>query len=319
MQFDFAPMEGITGSLYRRIHARHFPGIHRYFIPFLEPRDGKCFDGHDSREIDPIENEGVPVIPQMLTNRADRFVEGSRILAGLGYSEVNLNLGCPARTVVTHGRGAGFLSRPEELERFLDEIFARSPLPISIKTRLGAESEEEFDSLLERYRRYPLTELIVHARIRTDQYTGPVRRAVFARSLENAPWSVCYNGDLFSPADIRQFQSDFPQVERVMLGRGLIANPGLVRECQTGEVLTAAELRAFHDDLLEGYQAQLSGARNVLCWMKELWFYWSGLFPDCKREYKAIRKAQTLSAYRDACNGLLSREPVTEFGYRQSR
>ena len=319
MQFDFAPMEGITGSLYRRTHARHFPGIHRYFIPFLEPRDGKCFDGHDQREISPAENEGVPVIPQMLTNRADRFVEGARILADLGYAEVNLNLGCPARTVVTHGRGAGFLARPEELERFLDEIFAASPLPISIKTRLGVECETEFDALLTLYRSYPLTELIVHARLLADQYTGPVRREIFARALDGVPFPVCYNGDLFSRSALERFQTEFPETERVMLGRGLIANPGLVRECQTGAPLTAAELRAFHGDLLEGYRAQLSGGRNVLCWMKELWFYWSCLYPDSRRAYKAIRKAQTLPAYWDACEALLEREPVTEPGYQHSR
>ncbi|MBQ8935184.1 MAG: tRNA-dihydrouridine synthase family protein [Oscillospiraceae bacterium] len=315
MQFYFAPMEGITGSLYRRIHCRHFPGIDRYFIPFLEPRDGMIFDAHDRRQIDPAENAGIPAVPQMLTNRADRFAAGVRYLADLGYSEVNLNLGCPARTVVSRGRGAGFLARREELERFLDEIFANSPLPISIKTRLGVEDEGEFEALLALYRRYPLTELIVHARVLADQYKYPVRQAAFARAFEDAPWPVCYNGDLFSRSAVTRFQADFPQTERVMLGRGLIANPGLVRECQTGVPLTAEELRSFHDDLLSAYQAQLSGERNVLCWMKELWSYWGCLYPDSKREQKAVRKAQTLSAYWDAAETLLSRTPVTETGY----
>jgi len=318
MKYYFAPMEGVTGSLYRRVHATHFPGLDRYFIPFLEPREGKCFDGRDKREIDPAENRGIPVVPQMLTNRADRFLEGARRLAELGYGEVNLNLGCPARTVVTRGKGCGLLERPEELERLLDEIFAKSPLPISVKTRLGISEEEEFDALLKLYRRYPMTELIVHARVLDDQYKGPVRQDCFARSLEGAPWPVCYNGDLFTARGIEAFAQRFPQTDRLMLGRGLIGNPGLVRERKEGRPVTRQELRAFHDQLLEEYRIRLSGDRNVLCWMKELWFYMICLFPDGGKEAKAIRKAQRLEDYQLAVSRLFEqRELKTEVGYHR--
>lgn len=300
MQFYFAPMEGITGSLYRRIHAQCFPGMDRYFIPFLEPREGKCFDGHDRRECDPAQNRGLPVVPQLLTNRGERFLDGARRLADLGYQEVNLNLGCPARTVVTRGKGSALLEHLTQLEALLDEIFARSPLPISIKTRLGVIDADEFPALLALYRRYPLSELIVHARVQRDQYTGPVHWDAFRLALDDAPWPVCYNGDLRSPAAVRAFQSAFPHVERVMLGRGLVANPGLVRELRTGQVLTREELWAFHNHLYAEYQALLSGDRNVLCWMKELWFYWIYLFPGGEKAYKAIRKAQRKSDYEAA-------------------
>lgn len=318
MQFYFAPMEGVTGSLYRRCHQEHFPSIDRYYIPFLEPREGKCFDGRDKHEVDPSENKGIPVVPQLLTNRADRFLDGARRLADLGYGEVNLNLGCPARTVITRGKGCGFLEKPEELERFLDEIFEQSPLPISIKTRLGLEEEEEFEGLLSLYRKYPMTELIVHARLLKDQYKGPVRWETFGKALEDAPWPVCYNGDLFSVSDYKRFTEAFPAVDRLMLGRGLIGNPGLVREMKEGRTVTRTELKAFHDDLFQRYRAYLSGDRNVLCWMKELWFYMICLFPEGAKEAKAIRKAQRVSDYQDAVDRLFeTREPVTEPGYQR--
>lgn len=316
MQFYFAPMEGVTGSLYRRCHAEHFPGVDRYYIPFLEPREGKCFDGRDKHEIDMDENRGIPVVPQLLTNRADRFLDGAKRLADLGYTEINLNLGCPARTVVTKGKGCGALEDLAVLEHFLDEIFARSPLPISIKTRLGLEEEEEFDELLTLYRKYPVTELIVHARLLKDQYKGPVRWKAFERCLENAPWPVCYNGDLFSPSSYAAFTARYPQTERVMLGRGLIGNPGLVREIKEGRPVTRSELKAFHDDLFRRYRDYLSGDRNVLCWMKELWFYMICLFPEGGKEAKAIRKAQRIGDYQDAVSRLFEmRELVTEPGY----
>lgn len=315
MRFSFAPMEGITGSLYRRTHAQHFPGLDRYYIPFLEPREGKLFDGHDKRECDPEENRGIPVVPQLLTNRADRFLEGTRQLADLGYSEVNLNLGCPARTVVTRGRGSGLLADPDRLETLLDEIFARSPLPISIKTRLGINSPEEFPTLLALYRNYPLTELIVHARVQQDQYTGPARWDAFRLALKDAPWPVCCNGDLRSPAALQAFQRAFPQADRVMLGRGLVANPALVREACTGQALTREELAAFHADLYAQYQARLSGNHSVLCWMKELWFYWSCLFPQETKAYKAIRKARQRVDYEEAVRRMLEGTLSTEPGY----
>lgn len=318
MQFYFAPMEGVTGSLYRRCHQEHFPGVDRYYIPFLEPREGKCFDGRDRHEIDPEENRGVPAVPQMLTNRADRFLEGALRLRDLGYTQVDLNLGCPARTVVTRGKGCGFLEQPEALERFLDEIFAHSPLPVSVKTRLGLEEEEEFAELLALYRKYPMTQLTVHARLLKDQYRGPVRWDCFAQAMENAPWPVCYNGDIFSPTEYRRFTRRFPEADRVMLGRGLIGNPGLVRQIRGGKGVTGPELRAFHDDLFARYRDYLSGDRNVLCWMKELWFYMICLFPDGAKAAKAIRKAQRVSDYQDAVSRLFDTgEPVTEPGYRR--
>ena len=77
----------------------------------------------------------------------------------MGYGEVNLNLGCPSGTVTAKGKGAGFLGDLPRLERFLDEIFARSPLPISIKTRMGVSDPEEFGPILALYNRSPVKEL----------------------------------------------------------------------------------------------------------------------------------------------------------------
>lgn len=317
MNYALAPMEGITGSLYRRTHARHFPGLDRYFIPFLEPREGTCFDRHDCRECDPAENQGIYAIPQLLTNRPDRFLEGAKRLADLGYDQVNLNLGCPARTVVTRGKGSGLLGDLEGLKALLDPIFAQSPLPISLKTRLGVADPEEFAPLLELYRSYPLAELIVHARVQQDQYTGPIHLEAFRQALDNPPWPVCYNGDLHTPQALLSFQASVPQVDRVMLGRGLIANPALVREASGGPALTRSELADFQEDLFQQYQSRLSGTRNLLCWMKELWSYWHCLFPQGDKAYKALRKARQLADYREAVRQMLAGPLVTEVGYHR--
>ena len=318
MELSFAPLEGVTGSLYRRAHAALFSGIDTYYIPFLTPREGTLFDRHDLREADPEENRGIPTVPQILTSRADAFLAGAERLAGLGYREINLNLGCPARTVVSKRKGAGLLGRPEELERLLDGIFSRTPLPVSVKTRLGVSSEEEWPALLARFRRYPLARLIVHARLLTDGYTGPVRWDAFRLTLEGAPWPVCYNGDLFTVEDFARFRSAFPGVQSVMLGRGAVCNPALARMMRGGAPLTREELAAFHAQLYANARERLSGDRHVLCWMKELWHYLGCLFPDAQRERKAIRKAQRAAEYEAAVRRLLAvGELRTEPGYRR--
>lgn len=320
MEFYCAPLEGVTGSLYRRAHSALFSGVDVYYIPFLTPREGTLFDRHDLREADPEENRGIPTVPQLLTNRADAFLAGAERLADLGYREVNLNLGCPARTVASKGRGAGLLGRPEELERLLDGIFAHTPLPVSIKTRLGATEESEFPALLGLFRRYPLARLIVHARLLPDGYTGPVRRECFRLAVEDAPWPVCYNGDLFTVEDLRAFQAAFPTVQSVMLGRGLVCNPALARMMRGGGALTREELTVFHGRLYANARARLSGDRHVLCWMKELWHYLGCLFPDAQRERKVIRKAQHAAEYEAAVRQLLAvGELRTEPGYRRDK
>ncbi len=301
---SLAPLEGITGWLYRQIHRDMFPGLYRYYTPFFAPTADSPLTGRGLTDLHPDHNRGVPVVPQLLTNRAEDFLSAARRLQELGYEEVNLNLGCPSGTVVAKGKGAGFLARPEELDAFLDEVFRRVTMRVSIKTRIGAEDPAEWPALLAIYSRYPICELIVHPRLRTDYYRGAVRQEAFALALDQTSLPLCYNGDLFSVADCQAAAARFPQVTHWMAGRGLICNPALGRQLQGGPPLTKAELQTFHDRLLEGYQAQLSGDRPVLGKMKELWFYWSHLFPAPEKPLKAMRKAKTLTDYRFAAQAM---------------
>ena len=188
MQFELAPMEGVTTWIYRAAYHRHFAPAVRYFTPFIAPNMNKGLNTRERNDVLPEHNEGQALIPQILTNRADYFLTTCRDLAELGYDEVNLNLGCPSGTVVSKGKGSGFLANPEELERFLDEIFEACPLKISIKTRVGRTDVTEWPRLLELYRRDPCTELIIHPRIQKDFYRGTPRMEAFEPALEHAPW-----------------------------------------------------------------------------------------------------------------------------------
>lgn len=170
-------------------------------------------------------------MPQVMTRRAEDFLWAAEQVADMGYGEVNLNLGCPSGTVTAKGKGAGFLARPEELDAFFEAVFTKVTLPVSVKTRLGIREAEEFDRLLEIYNRYPISELMIHPRVQRDFYKNTVRLDAFAAALARSRNPVVYNGDLVTPKDCTAFTRRFPEVETVMIGRGLIADPALPASC----------------------------------------------------------------------------------------
>ncbi|MBR4702620.1 MAG: tRNA-dihydrouridine synthase family protein [Oscillospiraceae bacterium] len=313
MNYLFAPMEGITGRIYRRVHARYYPGIGRYYAPFFSPSGDHHFPLRGLTDLLPEENPGVPLVPQLLTNRAEDFIWAAASLLDRGYGEVNLNLGCPSGTVTAKAKGAGFLREPEKLDAFLEEVFsapALGRLRISVKTRLGYAGEEEFPGLLDIYRKYPLDSLIVHPRLRQDFYTGPIRPAAFARALENTPFPVIWNGDLFRPADLEALLRRFPALDTVMLGRGLVSEPGLARRMETGEACSRSLLQEFHDALLEEYRAVLYGDTALCHRMKEVWSYLILHFEGREKYWKRIQKAKSLSEFRLAAQAVFRELPL---------
>ena len=135
MKLYFAPLEGITTYTYRNTHREMFGGCDQYFAPFITPSDNEKLSIKCLRDIVPEKNSSVKPIVQVLTNKAESFLKFEEKIKALGYSEVNINLGCPSGTVVKKNRGSGFLREPEALERFLEEVFSASELKIAIKTR----------------------------------------------------------------------------------------------------------------------------------------------------------------------------------------
>lgn len=308
--YYFAPMEGITGHLYRKTHQTYFPGADKYFMPFCSPRQDHTFTRRELSGLLPEHNEGVPAVPQLLTRNAQDFLWAAGELAAMGYQEVNLNLGCPSGTVVAKGKGSGLLGRPRELEAFLDAIFSAAPIPISVKTRLGLNDPEEFGPLLELFRRYPIHELTVHPRVRKDLYRGRPRIDYFAAALENSPFPVCCNGDLFTPAATAALSSRFPAASAFMMGRGAVADPALFRKLKGGPPAAREELRAFHNTLYERYCTAFGSRRNAMLRMKEVWYYHIGLFAGGERLHKALRKEQDPRAYKRLTEELFASLPL---------
>ena len=278
-----APMEGVTGFIYRNTFSRFFGGIDKYYTPFISPGEHKNFKSRELKDVLPENNEGLNVAVQMLTNNAELFIVTAHRMKDFGYKEVNLNLGCPSGTVVSKGKGSGFLSFPEKLDAFLDEIYnslADTGLDISVKTRLGRYEPDEFYELLDIYNKYPVSELIIHPRVQKDMYKNKPRMEFFDYAVKHSKNRLVYNGDICTVEDYENIINAYPDVSAVMLGRGLISNPGLAKQIIDGKQIDKDTLRAFYDALVDAYRAEIPDEKNVVFKIKENLFYLVNLFDD---------------------------------------
>ena len=318
-----APMEGVTGFIYRNTFARFFGGIDKYYTPFISPGEHRNFKSRELKDVLPDNNAGLNVAVQMLTNNAEHFIVTARKMMDFGYREGNLNLGCPSGTVVAKGKGAGFLSFPEKLDAFLDEIYsglADTGLDISVKTRIGRYEQDEFYELLDIYNKYPISELIIHPRVQKDMYKNTPRMEIFDYAVEHSKNPLVYNGDICTVEDYERFAGHYlknaenvpdepksdkernnkesdkesAKITAVMLGRGLISNPGLAVQIVSGGCPDRSTLKDFFDALVWAYRAEIPDEKNVVFKIKENLFYLVNLFEDKEEYWKKIRKSDNL-------------------------
>ena len=310
MKYYLAPMEGITGYIYRNAYAKSFHNIDKYFTPFIVPNESKSLKTKEFKDMLPENNRGLNIIPQILTDDAEGFVFTCKKLKQLGYDEVNLNLGCPSSIVVSKGRGSGFLARVDELDAFLDEIYKIDDMRISIKTRIGKDTPEEFYQLLNIYNKYPLEELIIHPRTQKDFYGNKPNLDIFKDALSLSKHSICYNGDIFTVENHDRIKELFPTVDKMMLGRGILANPGLIHEIINNSLMSKEQLKVFHDEIFQSYREFFGDDKYALFRMKELWGYMIYIFSNSKEYSMKIKKSQNIAEYNEAVSKLLEEQEI---------
>ena len=286
-------MEGLTDSIYRRLHHKYFPGVDRYYMPFISPTIHRQLTHKEDRELPVADSVGFAAVPQVLTKVSDDFLWAAQVCHDRGYDEVNLNIGCPSGTVVSKGKGSGMLRDPGTLDRFLEEIFTGSPLPISVKTRLGLEKSEEFPAILEVLNRYPIKELTIHPRVRKQFYTGGVDMEMFDYAVKNSTNPLCYNGDILTLEQAKKLQEKYPSIQSVMIGRGLIADPGML----SGGTDKAA-LEGFMNELMSVYEVEFGGSRNAIFRLKENWGFLHDRFEGSEKLWKRLRKTTDAAEFK---------------------
>ena len=305
----FAPLEDVSGYILRNLFNNMFPGVDRYYGAFISAvRQGRKHKIRETEDVAPENNTDTELIPQILSNDPLAFLNTAAWLTETGYSEINLNLGCPSKDVVARGKGSGFLEYPDRLDAFFDSVFrglrdrGLEEVRISVKSRSGRRDTDNAGKLIEIFNRYPISEVTLHPRLGKDFYRGKPDLDIFRRFYEEIKHPLVYNGDLLTLDDIRSIEKDFPGLKAVMIGRGFLRNPALAREYKGGEPLNKAELCSFVNKLYTEYKENLNAEKYALNKMKELWGWLKDnpLFAGKERKVRAVLKAGTCAGYESA-------------------
>lgn len=307
MRYYYAPLEGITDATFRRLHHKYFPGVDKYFMPFISPTIHRCLTNREARELPKADSVPFSAVPQLLGKNVEDMLWAIEVCRDLGYDEVNINLGCPSGTVVSKGKGSGMLSDIFALDAFLEAIYAKAVLPVSLKTRIGVNDSENWEKILKIYRDYPVKELTVHPRIRKAFYKGDCDLAAFSWAVENSPFPVCYNGNVASLADAERIKAQFPTVGSIMIGRGLVADPGMLSGGTDRNTL-----KAFLNELRDTYCQVFESKRNAIYRMKDNWHYLIALFEGSDKLWKEMRKSTDYDRFMAIANEIIATLPMRE-------
>jgi tRNA-dihydrouridine synthase B len=298
-----APLQGLTDWIFRESFTEHIGRFDKTFTPFVRVQSGEFYRPSQCNDLLPAHNNFQKPVPQFLGKSADSFKRFEEFCLEHQYTEANINMGCPFPMITGKRMGAGLLAHPAEMAQLLEGIFANTKLKISIKCRLGQERSEEFEELIPIFNNFPLEELILHPRVGKQQYKGEVDMDAFARYAPQLKHPVCYNGDILTVADVERVQALVPQVDRFMIGRGILQNPFLLAEIRKQDISQkekAAMLRGFHLSIIEHCKQKYSGDLHFLKRLEEMWEYHAEAFEGGRKIYKQVKKSKNLVQYEAA-------------------
>jgi tRNA-dihydrouridine synthase B len=312
MILSLAPMQGYTDAVFRRAHNLFIGGVDKYYAPYFKVEDEGHINPKYLRDILPEKNQGVILVPQILTNKAKDFNSAIPVIAKMGYNELNWNLGCPYPMVAKQHLGSGLLPCPQVLDSILSEIDKPVGFSISVKMRAGYLKDDDYYAVTNVLNKHEIREVIFHPRVGKQLYKGIANIRLLQPMLEKSIHPIAFNGDICSRGHVLKIYTDYPSIDHLMMGRGLLSNPFLAKEIKQGHALDSDEKRIifqkFHYYLLEQYQQQLSGPGHLLTKMVTYWEYFSYLFIDQHRIFKEIKKCRTIEGFKDKIERIMDLE-----------
>lgn len=241
-----APMEGLLDYPLREVLTA-VGGVDRCVSEFIRITDRLLPDRVFTRIVPELlhggrTRAGVPVRPQLLGSDPSCMAENAARVASLGPEGVDLNFGCPAKVVNRHGGGASLLREPELLHRVVAAVRRAVPahVPVTAKMRLGYDDDALADDCARAIATAGADELVVHARTKAQGYKPPAHweRIPSLRAIVDIP--VIANGEIWTVEDAVRCRAE-SQCEALMLGRGMVADPGLARALRRADAGEAVD------------------------------------------------------------------------------
>jgi len=300
IQLSLAPFKGLTQKEYRNAYVRYFPGLDKVFAPFISGVHAEKVNLSKFADLLPFPQNDLETIPQFVSVDAEEIIAMAETFANLGYKEINWNMGCPFSRIANKMRGCGILPYPDQIRTMMDRIMTAIPVKLSVKTRLGYHSNDELPLVIEVLNDYPISELIIHARIGKQLYAGKTDPESFLHCASMSKIPVTYNGDIFHADTFKELQQLFPLINSWMVGRGALINPFLpsqIREINLSETEKRKRLQAFHNEVFEQLQAKISDERKLIGQMKAIWYYMHGIFVDGKQLFNELKVCKDRQSY----------------------
>ncbi len=307
-----APIQGVTDYHFRNTFQKFFDGVDVFYSPFLRLDKDMQFKKSKVKDVLPENNEGVNLVPQVLTNSADEFIYLSKYLFDLGYKDFNWNLGCPFAMVINRELGSGLLPHFNKINDLLEKVIPVIPSKVSIKMRIGLENEDDIFEILPILNNYPISEIIIHPRTGKQMYKGDVNLDVFEKCLDLTKHKISYNGGINSLEDFQNLKNRFKNVNSWMIGRGLVVNPFLaeqiIQKSKDSKDDKMSRFKDFHNALTQEYLERLEGSSHFLNKMRIFWEYFSLSFSNSHKVYKRIKKATSIEKFNIAVEQNFSNE-----------
>jgi len=224
-----APVAGYTDTLFRQ--AVKGLGGCGLVVSELVSTEGMTRNQDQSFHLARFEEAERPVSIQIFGSDPGRMAESAAMVQQMGADIVDINLGCPVKKVVRQGGGSNLLRDLPLLRQIFTAVRAAVSMPLTVKIRAGWDRNSiNAVEVLKLAEDCGVEALAIHGRTRCDMFSGQADWSVIALVKENARIPIMGNGDVFTPVDAeRMFRET--HVDGVMIGRGVLANPWLLRQC----------------------------------------------------------------------------------------
>ncbi len=307
-QYTWHLLQGFTDFVYRQCFHRLFGTVREYYIPYISLGPGAKVRNSQIRDLLPENNEGIPVVPQILCKNGEELKELCKIIQDYGYQKLNLNLGCPYPMATKRGRGTALLEDEDKLKEVLDILFSDFNFKTSVKFRSGLESENTIFNRVELLNSYPFEKLIFHPRTASQMYKGVANRELFVKLNDYTELPLVYNGDIQCIDDLKSIRELVSGQNEWMIGRGILSNPFLPDELNGVEIdpqQRHEKLVEFHQLILDEYLKVWADQGIVLKRMEQFWSYFSSSFKNGKKLYKVAAKSRSIDKYTQGIKAFL--------------
>ncbi len=298
-----APFQGITTYTYREVYTKYFGGVDKLFTPFFTGKQKPNSQSKRAFEFNFTHQNGVEVVPQMLSKEPDEIAHFANFCNRKGFNEVNWNLGCPYPRVANKKRGSGMLPYPDMVNDILSKVMSEIDINFSIKCRLGYFEETEILELMDVFNSYKIHELTIHARIGKQLYAGDVRIEALKKALLKSQINIVYNGDIFTINDFTKIRNDI-KLNNWMIGRGLLVDPFLPAKVKSEDVVPELSEQKeiaykFITDLYLAYRKKGNNKPQSIGVVKELWGFMAYSFNNPQKVFNSIKKAKSFDDYEE--------------------